>query len=172
VSKIAEPISAPRPTNVVTRRSVSLRTRIDIGLDVALFLGFGIAYSFFFTGLPVHEWFGLAFGVALLTHLTLHWDWVLQATKRLFSKTGRRRFVWAINLLLLVDMTLCVASGIAISAAAIPALGIQTAQASGYWTELHTRTASAAIVLIALHIGFDFRWIVSVVRRLLGRTRK
>ena len=38
-------------------------------LDFALLLGFAVAYSFTFTGLSLHEWFGLAF-VVLLVHLT------------------------------------------------------------------------------------------------------
>ena len=149
-----------------------LRSRLDLGFDLVLFLSFGIAYTFNFTGLTVHEWFGLAFGAALLLHLTLHWDWALQTTRRLFSRVGRRRVMWVVNALLLIDLTLCVASGIVISAVAMPALGIHTAADSGYWRELHTRTASATIVLIALHIGLDYRWILSVARRWLGRTKR
>jgi Domain of unknown function (DUF4405) len=150
---------------------VSLRSRVDLVFDLVLFLSFGIAYTFDFTGLTIHEWFGLAFGVALLTHLTLHWDWVIETTRRMFSRVGRRRITWAINVLLLIDMAICVASGIAISAVAMPALGIHTAPDSGYWRELHTRTASVAIVLIAVHIGLDYRWIASVSRRWLGRAK-
>jgi hypothetical protein len=154
-----------------TRPSVSLRSRFDLVFDLVLFLSFGIAYTFSFTGLTIHEWFGLAFGVALLTHLTLHWDWVLQTTRRMFSRVGRRRVMWMVNSLLLIDMSLCVASGIAISVVAMPALRIHTVADSGYWRELHSRTASLAIFLIALHIGLDYRWIVSVSRRWLRRIK-
>ena len=70
---------------------------------VVLLLAFVIAYSFKFTGLSVHEWFGLAFGLALLVHLTLHWDWVLRTTRRILSASGRRRVMWAVNFLVLLD---------------------------------------------------------------------
>ena len=121
--------------------------------------------------MKIKKWLTLAFGVALLVHLTLHWDWVTRTTRRMFSRAGRRRVMWIVNTLLLIDMTLCVVSGIAISVVAIPALGIHTAADSGYWRELHARTASLAIFLIAMHIGLDYRWIKSVTRRWLGRTK-
>ena len=61
--------------------------------------------------------------MVFLVHLTLHWDWVIRTTRKLFSRGGRERFVWLVNLLLLVSMTLCIASGIVISEVALPGLG-------------------------------------------------
>jgi len=152
-----------------TRRGVvSARSRFDFVFDIALFVGFGVAYTLNFTGLPIHEWFGLGFGVALLLHLTLHWDWVVRTSKRMFTTTARRRIMWFANLLLLVDLTLCIASGIMISVFAIPALGILTAEGNGYWTALHIRTAEVAIALIGVHVGLDWRWVVTVARRMVG----
>lgn len=150
----------------------SLRSRADLVLDAMLLVSFGIAYAFNVTGLTLHEWFGLAFGAALLVHFTLHWDWVVTTTRRIFSRHGRRRIMWVANALLLIDMTLCVASGIAISVVAIPALGLQTSADSGYWRELHTRTASVAILLIAVHVGLDSRWVISVIRRWFGWAKR
>jgi hypothetical protein len=147
------------------RSRVSLRTWVDLFLDTALLLAFGVAFTFRFTGLTIHEWFGLAFGLALLIHLTLHWDWVVRTTRGMLSTAGRRRLMWVINFILMLDLTLCIASGILISEVAIPSLGIHLAGVGGYWTTLHSRTADAAIVLIAVHIGLDWRWIVTVVRR-------
>ena len=135
----------PEPVPVVNaarrRPALSLRSQMDLLLDTLLFVGFGIAYTFNFTGLSLHEWFGLAFGLALVVHLTLHWDWVVRTTARMFSTSARRRFMWIVNLLLLIDLTLCVASGIVISEVAIPALGFHSAQGSSYWRQLHSRTA-------------------------------
>jgi hypothetical protein len=160
------------PDRVTSMRVVSLRTRIDLVFDSVLIVAFVIAYSFNFTGLSLHEWFGLAFGLALLVHLTLHWEWVVRTTRRMFSTSGRRRVMWAVNLLLVLDLTLCVVSGIAISEVAIPALGVHVARGGSYWNELHVRTADAAIALVAIHVGLDWRWIVNVTRRLFGRTHR
>ena len=60
----------------------------------------------------IHEWLGIALGVALLLHITLHWDWVVRTTGRLLRPRGPDKLIWLVNLALLFAMTLCVASGI------------------------------------------------------------
>jgi len=72
----------------------------------------------------IHEWLGIGLGLALLSYLTLHWDWVVRMNRRLFSPRGRDKLIWLVNLALLFAMTLRVASGIAISRVALPELGI------------------------------------------------
>ena len=96
------------------------RTRLDFWLDAAILVGYTLAYSFGFTGPVIHEWLGLALGLVLLVHLTLHWDWVIRTTRRLVTRRGRDRVIWLVNLALLAAMTLCVASGIVISRVALP----------------------------------------------------
>ncbi len=77
---------------VVTRRGrLSARTKFDLIFDTTLFIAFAIAYAKAFTGLSLHEWFGVAFGVALLFHFSLHWEWVVRTTKTMLSTSGRRR---------------------------------------------------------------------------------
>ena len=57
-------------------RVLSMRSRFDLVFDAVLLLSYGVAHTFRFTGIAIHEWFGLGFAVGLLGHLTLHWDWV------------------------------------------------------------------------------------------------
>ena len=56
------------------RRRIAARTRLDFWFDAVLLLGYTLAYSYGFTGIAIHEWLGI--GLALLIHLTVHWDWV------------------------------------------------------------------------------------------------
>jgi hypothetical protein len=63
---------------------------------------------------PFHEWLGIGLGVAVLVHLTLHWDWVIRTTRKLLRRGGRERFAWLVSLLLRLSMTLCIGSGILI----------------------------------------------------------
>lgn len=148
---------------------VPVRTRIDFWLDLALLVGFTLDYSFNFTGLTIHEWIGLGFGVALLVHLTLHWDWVLRTTSRVFGKLpGRERLRWIVDLALILVMTLCVASGVLISKAALPTLGL-TPAAGPFWTGLHTTSADVTVVLVGVHVALSWRWILSVGRRIARR---
>ena len=153
----------------VSRRRVPARTRLDFWLDLGLLVAFTLDYSFQFTGLTIHEWIGIAFGVALLVHVTLHWDWVLRTTRRVFGRlAGREQIRWIVDLGLIVVMTLCVASGVLISRSALPALGLNTVP-DPFWTGLHTTSADVTVVLVALHVALSWRWILSVGRRVLRR---
>ncbi len=60
-------------------------TRLDFWLDVVILVSYIFAYSYGFTGDAIHEWLGLALGLVMLVHLTLHWDWVVRTTRKLRS---------------------------------------------------------------------------------------
>lgn len=152
-----------RPVTV-SRRRILARTRLDFWLDALLLVAYTLAYSLGFTGLAVHEWLGIGLGAVLLVHLTLHWDWVIRTTQKLLRRNGRERFIWLVNLLLLVCMTLCIASGILISEVALPALGI-TVPASFFWRQVHDTTATLTLILVPIHAALRWRWIVGVARR-------
>jgi len=149
------------------RRNLSLRSRFDFILDSILLIAYGVVFSWNFTGGKWHEWLGLALGLALLVHLTLHWDWVIRTVRRIATTTGRRRWTFIVNLLLTFDLVLCVGSGIMISRFAIPSLGINSLRPSENWTNIHDKSADIAIVLIALHVAIDWRWIINVTKRML-----
>jgi hypothetical protein len=149
-------------TAIARRSRLSAHTRFDLFFDAILFLAFAIAYADDFTGLGLHKWFGIAFGVALLVHFSLHWDWVVRTTRGMLTTTGRRRFMWLMNLVLLGDLILCVGSGILISGFRI--FGV-TLDSNEFWNNLHSTTAGVAIALIGIHIGLDWRWISNAFRR-------
>jgi len=161
-------MTAPTVTPARTpRRKVLARTKADFWLDAALLVAFALDYSFRFTGLSLHEWIGIALGVALVVHVTLHWDWVVRTATRLFaSYAGREKLRWLLDLALIVAMTLCIGSGILISRSALPAVGIDTVR-DPFWTGLHTTTADLCVLLVGLHVALSWRWIVAVGRRLL-----
>ncbi len=150
------------------RRRVAARTRLDFWFDAVLLLGYTLAYSYGFTGIAIHEWLGIGLGLALLLHLTLHWDWVIRETRKLFSPRGHDKLIWAVNLALLVAMTLCVASGIVISRVALPQVGIYTL-GGPFWERLHVLSAEVTLGLVPVHVALRWRWIVRVGRRLLTR---
>lgn len=157
-----------------SRRRILVRTRLDFWLDALLLVAYTLAYSLGFTGIATHEWLGIGLGVVLLVHLTLHWDWVIRTTRKLLRRGGRERFVWLVNLLLLLSMTLCIASGILISEVALPELGI-TPAAGSFWRQMHDTTATLTLILVPIHAALDWRWVVGVARRFAawrpGRSR-
>jgi hypothetical protein len=154
------------PSTDVTRRSrLSARAKFDLVFDTTLFVAFAIAYAKDFTGLSLHEWFSIAFGVALLFHFSLHWEWVVRTTRSMLSTSGRRRFMWLVNVALLGDLMLCIGSGILITNWRV--FGT-TFNGNAFWTNLHGTTAGVAIGLAGIHIGLDWRWITNAARRMVG----
>jgi hypothetical protein len=147
------------------RRWVAARTRLDFWFDAALLVGYTLAYSFGFTGIAIHEWLGIALGLALMFHLTLHWDWVIRTTKKLFNPRGHDKLIWAVNLLLMFAMVMCVVSGIVISEVALPSMGIHP-QVGPSWERFHILTAEITLGLVPVHVALRWRWIVRVARRL------
>ncbi|MCA9919362.1 MAG: cytochrome b/b6 domain-containing protein [Anaerolineales bacterium] len=134
-------------------------------LDIALFFAFIIDMNTRFTGISIHEWLGIGFGIALIYHLLLHWDWIVSITKRLFGRLPNgQRLRYAIDLVLFVDMVVLTMTGIWISEVAMRQLGIPIAP-NFFWRRLHDMTANFAIFLVALHLALDWKWIVSTTKR-------
>jgi hypothetical protein len=151
-----------------SRRQLPVGTRLDFWLDVVILVSYIFAYSYGFTGDVIHELLGVALGLVLLVHLTLHWDWVVRTTRKLFGRRGHDRVIWLVNLALLFSMTLCIASGIVISRVALPSLGFFLAS-NLFWNRLHILTAEITLGLVPVHAALRWRWIAGVGRRLLAR---
>ena len=162
---------APSPAGTAARRGhrarVAARARLDFWFDAVILVGYTIAYSYGWTGVVIHEWLGIGLGIALLLHLTLHWDWAVRTTRRLLRPRGHDKLIWLVNLALLFAMTLCVASGIAISRVALPELGLSTLQ-TPFWFRLHALTAEVTVGLVPVHVALRWRWIARIGRRLLA----
>jgi Domain of unknown function (DUF4405) len=141
------------------------RTKINLMVDITIFLAFLIVMEPHATGFAIHEWLGIAFGAAIVTHLLLHWQWIVETTKRIFSKiSASQRINYALNILLFIDITIVSFTGIMISKSALPALGISLTQ-SFLWRSLHTLSADASLFLIGLHVALHWKWIVSTISR-------
>jgi len=141
------------------------RNKTNLIVDSAIFLAFLVAMAPRFSGMAIHEWLGIAFGAAITTHLLLHWQWLVEVTKRFFSKTQwSARINYILNALLFIDITLVIFSGLMISEVALPFVGIQLAQ-SGSWRGLHGTVANLFLVLVGLHVALHWQWIVNMFKR-------
>ena len=135
-------------------------TTVNLLVDGSIFTGFLVAMAPRFSGLAVHEWLGIAFAAAITVHLLLHWDWIVNVTRRIFNAALRRkqRINYALNLLLFIDFVVISLSGILISEAALPALGIRLQQGFA-WRGIHTLSANLALLILGLHIAMHWQWI-------------
>lgn len=147
------------------------RNMTNLIVDSAIFIAFLVAMAPHFSGIAVHEWLGIAFGAAIVTHLLLHWQWLVEITRRIFGKvTASTRINYILNLLLFIDVTVIIFTGLLISKSALPALGIQLALGGGWWM-LHTTSSNLFLLLTSLHVALHWQWIASVVKRLFVRPR-
>ncbi|MFN8440591.1 MAG: DUF4405 domain-containing protein [Caldilineaceae bacterium] len=139
----------------------------NFGVDIALFLMFIIDMNTRFTGIPIHEWLGIVLGGALVYHLLLHWQWIVALTRKIVSRLPTiQRIRYFVDLLLFIDMVIVVASGILISEAALPQIGIEIGR-NFYWRGLHHSSTELISWLVGLHLALSWGWITSAFSRYL-----
>ena len=134
-------------------------------LDIVLFIAFVVDMNTHFTGIAIHEWLGIAFGISLIFHLLWHWEWIVSITKRIVKRLPAiQRIRYILDVLLFVDMVVVIATGVWISEVAVRQLGI-TVQPSPFFRQLHHVTADWVIWLVAFHIAMDWKWLVASFKR-------
>jgi len=141
-----------------------MNTKTNLIIDAGILAGFLAAYDPELTGIAIHEWLSLALAVIALLHLLLHWQWVVCAVQRFFKRwQNGQRLNFIVDLLLLLAFSGVTVSGIVISRAALPALGLSLPGTSA-WRAVHSVTADASLILTGLHFALHWRWIVCAVR--------
>jgi hypothetical protein len=133
--------------------------KINFLMDAGTFLAFLVAMEPRFSGITIHEWLSVALAAAIVVHLLLHWKWIVSVGARFFRKlwhTSRLKFV--VDALLFVAFVAVMMSGIMISRAILPALGLSI-QPGMAWRSLHSLSADASILLLGLHFALSWGWI-------------
>jgi len=127
----------------------------------------------------LHTWFSLVMIAGVLVHVALHWNWIVQMTKRLRQGKARKARL---------NYTLDVVLGLAFLAAALTGLAFlllgqggfqggrnpsfQTALlglSRGTWSDLHTWFSLVLVTAIFVHQVPHWNWISRTVGRLFRR---
>jgi cytochrome b len=141
------------------------QTKVNLAVDAGIFVGFLVAAAPHFTGMTIHEWLGIAFAAGIITHLLLHWQWIVAISQRFLSNIPRQaRLNYILNTLLFIDITLIIFSGLMISQVALPSMGLSLG-AGGAWKGIHVFAANLSLVLIGLHVALHWQWIVNAIKR-------
>jgi hypothetical protein len=136
-------------------------------VDLALVVAFVVVIEVPLTGLPVHEWMGIALGLGLVVHLLQHAGWAGTTLKRLFGRTSfRNRLNYLMMGLLFLGFTTIVVSGLLISESALPVLGLQP-PAQEFWAWLHLASVTWVLALFAIHVALNWKWLTGTARRFL-----
>lgn len=151
-----------------TRKKLNLN-KINLFLDMAIVLIFVVEMEEHFTGIHYHELLGLMISAVFAVHITLHWRWVAGVTKQFFHKLfsiNKARLKYGLNLILLMDMAVCIVSGILISRT----LGLNFAfaqQINQIGHSLHILTAELSLFIVGLHVATSWEWIVMNAKKYL-----
>ncbi len=150
---------------------MSKQNRTKLLLDISTFVAFLIAMDPRTSGIAVHEWLSIALGATVVVHLLLNWNWIIEVTKRLFTKgkgLNGSRINYILNWALFFDGVLIMLSGIMVSEAVMPALGL-TLPPNFIWREFHEVSTNLSMLLMGLHLALHWNWIVSTTKRLFTR---
>ena len=150
-------------------------TQVRVWIDLAFFIGMVLVLAPQATGIPVHEWASFLIIIPFFLHLILDWKWIVSTTTRLFKRVpGEVRFNYVLDWLLFFLFVVATFTGVVISEAALPALGIHIV-IDPFWSALHDISANLLMVIIGIHLAMHWRWIVTnfkkyVLRRPVQRT--
>ena len=137
--------------------------------DAAMLVTLCVAESVRIAGIAFHEWFGISLVAVFLTHLLLSWNWVAAQTKQIVRlPTGWDRINYLLNFGLFVVTVLTIFTGVAISEAALPAMGFAVVP-NNFWHGLHNLASTLMLVIAGLHIALNWDWILKTMRQ---RVRK
>lgn len=135
-------------------------------LDLATFTALLVASAPRFTGNTIHEWLSIALGGAIVVHLLLNWNWIVQITARLFTKVAKgQRFNYVLNWGLFLGGTMIMLSGLMISEAVVPFFGI-TLPRDMSWKQLHELATNLTMIMMGLHVATHWSWITSMFKRI------
>jgi hypothetical protein len=113
-----------------------------------------------FFGLPFHEWAGLIIGIFFILHKILNWNWIKKVSLGFFRRcSGKARFNYVLDILLLAGMILMIISGIAI-ARTIDLSWFKPGGSPMFWRVMHTSSSFITLALFGIHLGLHWDWVL------------
>ena len=134
-------------------------------LDAALMVGFLAAFFLDLTGLPLHQWLGIALGLLAVLHLALHHKWVESITHTFFGKCNMRaRFCYLLDAAIWVGFNMIILTGLVISTW----LNLQLVNYET-WKNIHVFSSIATLLAVVIKLALHWRWIVKTMGSFTSR---
>jgi len=147
---------------------MSNQNKTRLILDLITFIALLVVSAPHFTGEAIHEWLALALSGAIIIHLLLNWNWIVEISSRLFTKVAKKSwFNYFLNWALFAAGIMIVLSGLMISKTVVPFFGISLPQ-NRSWKELHELSTNIIMILMGLHLAVHWNWIVSVFKNIFA----
>ena len=128
------------------------KKKVNWFVNVALMLGFPLAFAVDWTGLPLHQWFGVLVAMIAAVHLILHWSWCRKVTARLAEALpGKTRACWFLDVGLLAGFIVMLVTGLVISTwfTKVPVR-------YDLWRDCHIAASYASLGLAAIKMAMKF----------------
>jgi hypothetical protein len=142
-------------------KSSPLIDRLLLPGAMAIFLLLSLAY-WWLENFP-HEIFGTAMFALLAWHIVVNRLWFKNLFRGRYD--GRRVFIVALHLLLIINMIILLVTSIAISKSLFSALPIPD---SIYMREVHWFSAYWVMVIVGIHLGLHWARVMASSRSMLG----
>lgn len=126
-------------------------------VSALLFVACALALAPSISGIPLHEWIGIAAFGLTAAHCALNADWIVRTVKGAFHRqTLAKRGAALLNLGILLAFAAASTSGLLISATVLPAFGY-FADGYYYWQWLHALSAKVLLALLLVHLVLHWR---------------
>lgn len=129
--------------------------RFWIALDCSMLVAVVLLQAWRLTGVPLHEWIGVALIAAIVAHLLQHWSWIETRSRRIVKpRTTRTRINYALNLTLFTAMAIALISGFMISKVVLhlhPGIDDYLK-----WHGIHETSSRIALVATGLHLALNW----------------
>ncbi len=134
-------------------------------LDAALMIGFLAAFFLDLTGLPLHQWLGIALGLTAVIHLVVHQKWVESVTHKFFGCCPMRtRLYYLLDAAIWVGFIMIILTGVVISTwLNLPLFNYET------WKNIHVFSSIATLLAVVLKLALHWRWIVKTMGSFTSR---
>ena len=124
---------------------------------------FVVLMSWRLTGVPLHEWIGVTVSALIVSHLLVHWRWVEARVANLRRHGGRRVGGLLLNAAVFAAMGTTIVSGFVISKVVLP--NHLSPERYLRWHGLHETAATFTLLLLGLHLAYNWDRIRSALRR-------
>lgn len=150
--------------SIKNKKKIKVNIFLKIFLDIALMLTFILLMNSKIISMAFHEIAGIAIGVFFLVHKLLNLKWIKSVTKNIFGKkvNAQTRVRYILDVLLLFGVYTIIISGIFMSQVLFP----QAVNSSVALRSIHTAVSYICIILIGLHIGLHWKWVMNGFSRM------
>ena len=130
---------------------------------------FSVLMSWRLTGVPLHEWISVTLAALLVSHLLVHWSWIEGRIANLRRPAGRRVGGLLLNATVFAAMGTTIVSGFVVSKVVLP--NHLSPERYLRWHGLHETAATFTLLLLGLHLAYNWDRIRSALRRATATAR-